>query len=537
MKKIFTLAACASLCTSSLWADIKIGDTTYDTMSAAVAAVTETANEIVVTGTVTIDKRLRNDNFDYSIKGEPGTVVNYASSLGVPFVIAKKNVTVTDVTFEVSDGGNPTTPLFECGGGNTFLTNVTFNNIATASDKGILQVKGSGKLTLTDCTFDNCSGVDNVGLSKIGGSKGLTLAGDINGFSLMLEKNNCSIVATDLSSADPAITIYALAHGDGNTIVAGTTDMSMFNIVCNDGFKAFAGDADIVCHDSSYTPDYVATIGTEGYMSWQGAWDAATVATEELITVNVLKDIELNARYINGTKNSKVLFEGAAEGVTFTNTNGNKGQTMFESNSGASTAFKNIKFVSTDERTQNAITSQGKVTLENCDMTGYNTTQNALYIKDNGSATVSGSQLPKVAVGKKGHLTLGADCNIEAINIEINETGAYPTLTVGENFNSVALTFGDVTDLTPVNGKTIIAGTTDASKFTLPEGLTYKLVANDTNDGLMVTAADESGVENVMAEEADAPVEYFNLQGIRVANPDNGVYIRRQGNKVGKVIL
>ena len=38
--------------------------------------------------------------------------------------------------------------------------------------------------------------------------------------------------------------------------------------------------------------------------------------------------------------------------------------------------------------------------------------------------------------------------------------------------------------------------------------------------------------------DADAPVEYFNLQGIRVANPSKGsLVIRRQGTKVTKVIF
>jgi hypothetical protein len=34
-----------------------------------------------------------------------------------------------------------------------------------------------------------------------------------------------------------------------------------------------------------------------------------------------------------------------------------------------------------------------------------------------------------------------------------------------------------------------------------------------------------------------AGVEYFNLQGVRVANPENGLFIRRQGNKVSKVLV
>ncbi len=47
---------------------------------------------------------------------------------------------------------------------------------------------------------------------------------------------------------------------------------------------------------------------------------------------------------------------------------------------------------------------------------------------------------------------------------------------------------------------------------------------------------DGAGVENIAAD-ADAPVEYFNLQGVRVAEPANGIFIRRQGNKVSKVAL
>ncbi len=44
-----------------------------------------------------------------------------------------------------------------------------------------------------------------------------------------------------------------------------------------------------------------------------------------------------------------------------------------------------------------------------------------------------------------------------------------------------------------------------------------------------------TGIENVTVDAA-AEVEYFNLQGIRVANPENGVFIRRQGNDVKKVV-
>lgn len=45
-----------------------------------------------------------------------------------------------------------------------------------------------------------------------------------------------------------------------------------------------------------------------------------------------------------------------------------------------------------------------------------------------------------------------------------------------------------------------------------------------------------SGVEAPVVDE-NAPVEYYNLQGVRVANPSNGIYIRRQGTAVSKVMI
>lgn len=45
-----------------------------------------------------------------------------------------------------------------------------------------------------------------------------------------------------------------------------------------------------------------------------------------------------------------------------------------------------------------------------------------------------------------------------------------------------------------------------------------------------------AGVSGAVVDE-NAPVEYFNLQGIRVENPSAGVYIRRQGTRATKVTL
>ncbi len=45
-----------------------------------------------------------------------------------------------------------------------------------------------------------------------------------------------------------------------------------------------------------------------------------------------------------------------------------------------------------------------------------------------------------------------------------------------------------------------------------------------------------SGVADIVVDE-NAPVEYYNLQGVRVANPEKGIYIVKQGSKVTKQVI
>lgn len=64
------------------------------------------------------------------------------------------------------------------------------------------------------------------------------------------------------------------------------------------------------------------------------------------------------------------------------------------------------------------------------------------------------------------------------------------------------------------------------AEFTPFVGATVK-----TNEGV------PTGIEDVEAGAEAGEVEYFNLQGVRVMNPTNGIYIRKYGSKVTKVCL
>ena len=51
------------------------------------------------------------------------------------------------------------------------------------------------------------------------------------------------------------------------------------------------------------------------------------------------------------------------------------------------------------------------------------------------------------------------------------------------------------------------------------------------------TTSDASGIEDIAADNAEGVATYYNLQGVQVANPANGLYIKKQGNTTTKVLV
>lgn len=64
----------------------------------------------------------------------------------------------------------------------------------------------------------------------------------------------------------------------------------------------------------------------------------------------------------------------------------------------------------------------------------------------------------------------------------------------------------------------------------------YKMTVDLDRMELVLTDAAAIG-EVEMDADADAPVVYYNLQGVPVANPGSGAYIRVKGSKVEKVYI
>jgi len=125
------------------------------------------------------------------------------------------------------------------------------------------------------------------------------------------------------------------------------------------------------------------------------------------------------------------------------------------------------------------------------------------------------------------------------------------TINAGKGKGIVKVQSGDMVDLT-VNGK----GTNMDSAGNFKRGAkdaVYEINVTDLEklkahglviSGFAVTVTkvslitvDQSGIDDIGSDSNDMPVEYYTLNGMRVDNPANGIFIRRQGNKVSKIYI
>lgn len=82
----------------------------------------------------------------------------------------------------------------------------------------------------------------------------------------------------------------------------------------------------------------------------------------------------------------------------------------------------------------------------------------------------------------------------------------------------------------------IVADGTGDRKWQIAEPGKYNIDIDLQKGSIAINKAGTGGIEGIADDNTEAPV-YYNLQGISVANPSNGIFIKKVGNKVSKVIL
>lgn len=129
------------------------------------------------------------------------------------------------------------------------------------------------------------------------------------------------------------------------------------------------------------------------------------------------------------------------------------------------------------------------------------------------------------------------DMNGDATDYYMSNLEAYFTKTAGYSKEQVINSYDEISNLDSNTGTVMFYNCCFGIQG---EETTPYRWNNQVMTGMFVSEALKgtgSGVEGVEASSENAPKEYFNLQGQRVANPEKGLYIVRQGEKSSKVLV
>ena len=162
--------------------------------------------------------------------------------------------------------------------------------------------------------------------------------------------------------------------------------------------------------------------------------------------------------------------------------------------------------------------------------------------------------MPQITLSAMDPLQTGDDTGTLRYEIVLSNETFFESLDIKCVTNAWKVNDGDAdVVLAEITGTKDLTGTLQLTglKPNAVNGLWVKAVITLTDgqksDEIMFPGAAQgyTGLEIDMRSDAisaveaenDAPVEYFNLQGVRVENPVNGLFIRRQGTKVSKVVI
>lgn len=84
------------------------------------------------------------------------------------------------------------------------------------------------------------------------------------------------------------------------------------------------------------------------------------------------------------------------------------------------------------------------------------------------------------------------------------------------------------------NTKMVFGG--DDNKWSITKAAKYIIEADTKNLTISITEDTGTGIADI-ASETEAQTEWFTLSGVKVAQPANGVFVKRQGKKIVKVLV
>lgn len=252
---------------------------------------------------------------------------------------------------------------------------------------------------------------------------------------------------------------------------------------------------------------------------------------------------------VTKTDDAELIAKGTTV-ITETTSEWTKGEIVFEYLSDATPEMLNIIFAANDYFNSEGIAKGNMLIVDNVEVV-YPEPQLEKEDVYKGTVDINLAGMPLPSENANVHIKYYSDgsCDFELPDFSFNGTNMgsikVPNVAVDKSNPEKFSYQGAVKNLS-LGGGAILAdvdnltGTTDNSgnaDFDIP----VIWHNGDTDTPIAVTFSGKldntTGLDDIEAVDADAPVEYYNLQGVRVADPTPGLYIRRQGNNVSKVII
>ena len=527
MKKIYTLALGLAVAMTANAQDNVTNLTTgagYPTLIEAFNAA-ESDNVLQVNDDISMGNGSRcgvKANYVYTIKGAtPGVIV-------------------------IIDGGRITNKneIIALESANTVLNmaNMVVRNVTTATSN-VINLKNNNKYTvnLTDVKFEGSvytnASANNCDI-PVKSNTTLTLAGD----------NNLTIYyegAATVKVADEGITnttpiVLNVDNIVGKVAVYNCTDASKFSVT-NPELSLVAKDGNLVVEGKSVI---VTTSGVEisGLSNCNFATitdavkavtDCAELTEENEVVLTLYMNQAIAARQTFPANAPVSIVPAEGQDITINCTANN---ISFLVNNNANLTISGITLVSDDKnynKHQIEVTSHAKLTLKDVVIKNMRNEAGELMKVTNGGAVVADN----VDVSDCTVAQYFAFYGVSGCTLAGNT--AYSICVEKDyNLNCADWTPAEVVDVYFSSKRnfdtTLLNDFTDVAKLNLmTEG--YALEAKDGK--IMVIDPENTGIDNVAADDVNAPVEYFNLQGVRVDNPTSGFYVKKQGNKVSKVVF
>lgn len=507
--------------------------TGYDNIADAFAAISsdETCT-LVITGKVEVGSRLMFDaskkaNVTFKGKDENAALVNRIPSAIMFVMKGGAQLTFEDITI---DGNNNTNGFVLVEADNRALTlrNVSIKNYNSTHANGLIDVKSGAWGVFENVKVENCEQNNFFNLNRNSSSvKG------VNSFKARLASG---IFLVDEGVQDGnMITVDLAAPAAGATVVKGCVNADLFALA-NTGFKLEVSEGNLVAAvDAGVEIPTAVTIEGKDNVGYENITDALNGASDgDVILVN--EDQRLSSRFTIG---KAVTIKGSKDGISILNGHNNQAYIV----NGKAVTLENITLDGDNKTGNNYIGVEGNggnLTLKNVVIRNYtfkNENNNKLihvknvndiHLKGVTVENVSGPEtVGMVNINRTGSTISGNN------NISIHLNGTH-TIAVADD----AALPGDpvkifLTDHA-VDSPVVTGHATPASFNVMKDG--YKLEAKD--DNLVLAEDQESAVSEIESAGNDAPVEYYNLQGVKVVGePAPGLYIRRQGDKTVKVIV